>query len=133
MSSTDVDTLRNAYEAFAEQDIPTVMAAFHEDIEWVAPETLPFGGTYHGVEGVGNFFSQLPEHWEGLSVSPEEFIDGGDTIVVVVRTRGTGAAGSIDDQGVHLWRMRDGKAASFKEFSDTAAALQALGLQVAVS
>lgn len=130
MSSSDVETLRSAYEAFARQDMATVMGAFQEDIEWISPDSLPFGGTYRGHEAVAGFFGQLPEHWQELMVEPAEFIDGGETIVVAVRLRGTGAGGSMDTQALHRWRMRDGKAAAFREYSDTARALQALGLRV---
>jgi uncharacterized protein len=127
MSAENVTVLRDAYGAFARQDIPGVMAAFDENIHWHTPDSLPFGGDYHGHDAVGGFFGQLGTHWQELSVEPEEFIDGGDTIVVVARVRGTAAAGSLDQKHVHIWRMRDGKAASFTEYSDTARALQALG------
>ena len=90
----------------------------------------PVKVTYQGHEGVGRFFSQLPEHWQELRVEPEEFIDAGETIVVLVRLSGKGAGGSIDSKSVHLWRMRDGKAAAFREYPDTARVLQALGQQV---
>jgi ketosteroid isomerase-like protein len=130
MSSDDVQTLREAYEAFARQDVPTVMAAFDEDIEWDMPDSVPFGGTYHGHDGVGSFFSQLAEHWEELRVEPEEVIDAGDTIVVLIRLSGRGAGGSIDSKSLHLWRMRDGRATAFREYPDTARVLQALGQQV---
>lgn len=129
VSSADVQTLRDAYAAFARQDIPGVMAAFHEDIEWESPDSIPFGGVYHGHAGVGDFFSQLPEHWEELRVEPEEFVDGGDTVVVVVGLRGKGAGGSLDSKSLHLWRMRGGKAVAFREYPDTARVLQALGQQ----
>lgn len=130
MSSDHVETLRDAYDAFARQDVPTVMAAFHEDIEWETPDSIPFGGSYHGHEGVGSFFGQLGEYWEELRVEPEEFIDAGETIVVLIRLSGKGAGGSIDSRSLHLWRMRDGKAAGFREYPDTARVLQALGQQV---
>jgi ketosteroid isomerase-like protein len=133
VSSDDVRTLRDAYEAFARQDVPTVMAAFHEDIEWDSPDSTPFGGSYHGHEGVGSFFGQLPEYWEELRVEPEEFIDAGETIVVLIRLSGKGAGGSIDSKSLHLWRMRDGKAAAFREYPDTARVLQALGQQVSAT
>ena len=130
MSSTHIQTLQDAYAAFARQDISGVMAAFGEDIAWESPESIPFGGSYHGHDGVGRFFSQLPEHWDELRVEPEEFIDGGETIVVLVHLTGKGAGGSMDSKSVHLWRMRDGKAAAFREYPDTALVLQALGQQV---
>jgi len=130
MSAENVTVLRDAYGAFARQDIPAVMAAFDETIEWQAPDSLPFGGLYRGHDGVGGFFGQLPTYWQELSVEPEEFIDGGDTIVVVARVRGTAAGGSLDQKHVHIWRMRDGRATSFTEYSDTARALQALGQEI---
>jgi ketosteroid isomerase-like protein len=127
ISAENVQILRDGYAAFARQDVPAVMAAFDENIEWNTPDSLPFGGTHRGHEGVGEFFGHLGEHWEGLTVEPQEFIDGGDTIVVLARTAGTGAGGSLDGDVVHLWRMRDGKAVSFTEFTDTARTLEALG------
>jgi hypothetical protein len=130
MSSANVQILRDAYNAFARQDVPSVMAAFHDDIEWDAPDSIPFGGSYHGHDGVGSFFSQMAEYWEELRVEPQEFIDAGETIVVLIRLSGKGAGGSMDSKSLHLWRMRDGKAATFQEYPDTARVLQALGHEV---
>jgi ketosteroid isomerase-like protein len=130
VSAENVQVLRDGYAAFARQDVPAVMAAFDENIEWNTPDSLPFGGTRRGHAGVGAFFEELANRWQELSVEPEEFIDGGDTIVVLVRDRATGPSGSVDDTVVHLWRMRGGKAVSFTEFADTANALRALGLGV---
>jgi hypothetical protein len=61
---------------------------------------------------------------------PEEFIEAGETIIVPTRIRGTGAGGSTESASLHLWRMRDGKAAPFREYPDTPRALQATGQQV---
>jgi ketosteroid isomerase-like protein len=127
MSARNVQVLRDGYAAFARQDIPAVLAAFDANIEWNVPDSLPFGGTFHGHDGVMGFFGRLAEVWQDLGVEPEEFIDAGDTVVVLVRDRGTGAGGTLDTRVVHLWRMRDGKAVSFTEFIDTAKALDALG------
>jgi uncharacterized protein len=127
MSAENVQVLRDGYAAFARQDVPAVLAAFDEGIQWNVPGSLPFGGTFHGHEGVMRFFGKLAESWQDLSVEPEEFIDAGDTVVVVARDRGTGVGGALETQTVHLWRMRDGKAVSFTEFTDTAKTLHALG------
>lgn len=132
MSSEGVATLRGAYDAFKRQDIAAVMAAFDENIEWSVPETLPFGGEYRGHDSVAGFFGKLPQYWDSLSVEPTELIDGGDAILAVVRVQGTGAAGEMSADAVHLWRMRSGKAVSFREFSDTALALRAIGQPVGV-
>jgi uncharacterized protein len=125
--SEGVERLKAAYEAFKHQDIATVMAAFDPDIEWVAPETLPFGGTYHGHDGVGGYFQQLPTYFQEIRVEPQEFVEEGDVVVAAVRLSGRGAGGALDSQTVHYWRMRGGRAVSFREYPDTVAVLQAIG------
>ncbi len=127
MSQEAVAKLRAAYDGFARQDMAAVLAAFDERIEWTVPDVLPFGGVYRGHEGVGGFFAQLPGYFEQLIVEPQEFFDGGEVITVTIRLRGKGPGGSLDSQSLHLWRMGDGKAASFREYPDTAALLQVIG------
>jgi ketosteroid isomerase-like protein len=107
VSSDNVHALRSAYDAFARQDIPAVMAAFHEDIEWQGPDSVPWGGDYHGHDGVGRFFGALGEYWQELRVEPEEFIEAGETIIVPIRLSGKGSGGSIDSQSLHLWGSPD--------------------------
>jgi len=52
VSAEDVQVLRSAYDGFAREDIPAVMAAFDDATEWRGPDSLPFGGTFRGHEGV---------------------------------------------------------------------------------
>ncbi|MEA2252634.1 MAG: uncharacterized protein QOI62_761 [Solirubrobacteraceae bacterium] len=133
MSAQDVQTIREGYEAFARQDIPAVLAAFDPNITWETPDAMPFGGTRHGHDEVIEFFQDLSQHWRDLSVAPLEFIDGGDTVVVRCRISGVGAAGPLETESLHLWRMRDGKGVEFTEYTDTARALEALGTPAAAA
>jgi ketosteroid isomerase-like protein len=127
MSADNVQVLRGAYAAFARQDMPSVLAAFDEDISWSTPDSLPFGGTVRGHAGVMEFFGSLAGQFASLSVEPEEFIDGGDTVVVIARDRSTTHGGTaIETQAAHVWRMGGGRATSFVEFSDAAPVLKAL-------
>jgi ketosteroid isomerase-like protein len=127
MPSDDVQALRGAYDAFARQDMPNVFAAMTDDIDWVSPDSTPIGGRFRGHDEVMGFFGRLPEHFLELAVEPVEFLDAGDTIVVLVRIRGRGRNGSFDLDAVHVWRMRGGKAAAFAEYIDTARLLEAIG------
>jgi ketosteroid isomerase-like protein len=127
LSAQDVQVLRDAYGAFARGDVPAVMAAFHEDITWEVPDTLPFGGTFQGHEGVGRFFGSLAETFDEISVEPQEYIDGGDVVVVIARDRVSAGGGTAETRAAHVWRMRDGKAAAFLELADTAPAMRVLG------
>jgi uncharacterized protein len=121
MSQQDVDTIRSAYDAFARQDIPAVLDAFADDIQWDVPDSLPFGGVFNGKEEVGRFFGTLGDYYDELRVEPDEFLEAGDRVVALGNHHGKVKDGdSFDARFAMVWTMRDGKAASFKEYTDTA-------------
>jgi ketosteroid isomerase-like protein len=121
MSQQDVDTVRSAYEAFGRQDIPAVLDTFGDDIQWDVPESLPFGGVFHGKEEVARFFGSLGDYYDELRVEPDEYLEAGEQVVVLGNHHGKVKDGdSFDARFAMVWTMRDGKAASFKEYTDTA-------------
>lgn len=123
----NVEIIRGGYEAFGRQDIPGVLERFDEAIEWTPSDTLPNGGTYRGHEGAASFFKTLPDTWAELNVDAEEYMDAGDTVIVVGTHRGRGHNGVQFEAGfVHLWDVRDGKAVRFRELVDSAKLLPAL-------
>ncbi len=52
---------------------------------------------------------------------PGEFIASGSTVAAVVRYTGSGKATgkALDVPAVHVWDVRDGKLARFRQFIDT--------------
>jgi ketosteroid isomerase-like protein/predicted ester cyclase len=126
-ASGNVDLARAGYAAFAAGDIPGVVALMADDVVWSTPDSIAFGGIYHGPEGALEFFAKLPQNFAELRVEPERYLDAGDTVVVQGRHRGATASGnSFDVPWVHLWTYRDGKTASFTELMDTATVARAL-------
>jgi ketosteroid isomerase-like protein len=119
--SQNVDTVKGLYASFAQGDIPAVLAAFADDIEWAAPASV-FGdaGHAHGPAAVGAFFSQLPGYFPELHVEPKEYVDGGDTVVAIGHHVGRGAKGSFDADFAHAWTLSNGKVTAFHEVADTA-------------
>lgn len=118
MSQQDVDTIRGAYEAFGRQDIDGLMAAFDDGIEWDVPDSVPWGGQYRGKEEVGRFFGGLGEYIDELNVEPREYIDAGDTVVVLGRHHGNIGGEPFETRFAMVWTMDGGKAVKFKEYSD---------------
>jgi ketosteroid isomerase-like protein len=125
--TTNSDVLRKGYEAFARQDIPAVLALFDPDIVWYAPDTVRNGGTYKGPDEVLSFFMTLPENFQELKVNARQFVEQGDTVVVLGNHVGKAANGDFDIPFVHVWTLRDGKATSFTEHFDTVRMNQAIG------
>ena len=122
MADANVDLLRAGYEAFARGDVPAVLALFSDDIEWYEAEGMPYGGLYRGPQAIAEqVFARIVEDVDGFTPTPEEYIASGDTVAVIGRYTGTGkATGKPLDLGVvHVWDIRDGKLARFRQFIDT--------------
>ena len=124
---SNADTIKAGYEAFARQDIPAVLEAFDPGIEWYSPDSLPLGGRFKGHREVVGFFMKLPEYYQELRVEPDEFVEDGDTVVVLGHHRGKAGGGDFEVPFAHVWRTKDGKAVSFFEHTDTARLDEAVG------
>jgi ketosteroid isomerase-like protein len=99
-----------------------VLGAFADDIEWYEAEGMPYGGLHRGGEAVAqNVFGPITEDVDGFAVTPEELVGSGGSVAAVVRYTGTGKATgkALDLPAVHVWDIRDGKAARFRQFIDT--------------
>jgi ketosteroid isomerase-like protein len=108
--------------AFARGDIPTVLGAFADDVEWFEAEGMPYGGPYRSGEAVlQNVFGPIAADVEGFAVTPEEYIASRASVVAIVRYTGTGKAtgNALDEPAVHVWEIRDGRLARFRQFIDT--------------
>lgn len=119
---SNLDSVRRAYEAFAKGDIPAVLGFLSPDIEWTEAEGFPYGGTYTGPDAVlSGVFMRLGTEWDGFAAVPEEFIDGGETVVALGRYSGTYKATGKSFQAnfAHVWRIQDGKAIRFTQYVDT--------------
>jgi ketosteroid isomerase-like protein len=122
MSEQSVEFVEGIYGAFGRGDVPSVLGAFADDIEWYESEGMPYGGLHRGGEAVAqNVFGPITDDVEGFAVTPEELMASGGTVAAVVRYTGTGKATgkTLDLPAVHIWDIRDGKAARFRQFIDT--------------
>lgn len=122
MSEQSIDFIKGIYGAFGRGDVAAVLDAFADNVEWYEAEGMPYGGLYRSGEAVvQNVFGPISEDVEGFSVTPEEFIGSGDIVAVVVRYTGTGkvTGKELNEPVVHVWELRDGKLARFRQFIDT--------------
>jgi ketosteroid isomerase-like protein len=133
MSEQNVATIRAIYDAFAAGDIPGVVGRMSPDMVWNEAENFPYadGNPYRGAEAIlSGVFGRLGAEWDGFAALPEEFLDAGDTVVVLGRYRGTCKATgrAMDAQLAHVWRVADGKAARFQQYTDTLQAARVMGV-----
>ncbi len=124
MSQQNVDLVRGLYAAFAAGDVAGVMSLMSPDIVWNEAENFPYadGNPYCGPEAVAaGVFARCGSEWDGFRVAPEEYLDAGDTVVVLGRYLGTYKAtgASLHSQLAHVWRIADGKAVGCQQYVDT--------------
>ena len=129
MSNTD--TLKQGYEAFGRGDLDGATENFADDIRWENPEAsqVPNNGVTEGRDAVKQLFADLANHWESFSIVPDEFIESGDTVVVLshAEAKGKQTGKKVKLPWVHIWRFSDGKATEVQALTDTALAAEALG------
>ena len=136
MGEESVEFVKGVYAAFGRGDVPAVLGAFAEDIEWFEAEGMPYGGLYRGGDAVvQNVFGPIATDVEGFAVTPEEFVGSGDTVAAIVRYTGTGKATgkSLDVPVVHVWDIRDGKLTRFRQYIDTVKFAEVVPADVSVA
>jgi len=125
----NADIIKQGYEAFGRGDLDAATENFADDIRWENPEApaLPTNGVYEGKDDVTQMFQEWMGSWESFEVVPDEFIESGDTVVVLSHGTAKGSAKEVKLPWVHVWRMKDAKATEVLALSDTYLAAQALG------
>jgi uncharacterized protein len=129
---TDGEIIKGLYDAFATGNVPAVLGAFHEDIEWTEAEGFMYGGTYKGPNGVvSGVFMRLATEWEGFAVAVDKVVDGGDGNVISTGTysgKYLKTGNSTEVPFAHEWELKDGKVVRFRQHTDTAMIQRQLGL-----
>lgn len=129
---TNLEIVRGLYADFGKGNVAGVMGAMSPKIVWNEAEHFPYadGNPYVGPEAVAKgVFSRCVSEWDGFTVNPEEFIDGGSTIVALGRYGGvyrkTGR--KQHTQFAHVWRLEGGKAVRFQQYADTLGVAEVIG------
>lgn len=123
---SNVDSAKAAYDAFGRGDLGTLKESFAEDAVWVTSDELPLGGITSGRDEIIGSFAQIPNYWTSFSVEPEEFIDGGDWVVVRGTQRASNDKGSFEAPFAHLLKFQDGKTVRGEFHTDSAKAAKLL-------
>lgn len=124
---SNVDTARSAYEAFGRGDLAALQEDFAEDAVWVTSDELPLGGETSGRDAIMENFAQIPNYWSSFSVEPEEFVDGGDTVVVLGTQRAANDNGSFEAPFAHVLKYDgEGKVVRGEFHADSAKAAKLL-------
>jgi ketosteroid isomerase-like protein len=124
MSQEIVQLVRGLYEAFETGDVSTVLGRMDEGIEWREAENFiyadrnPYVGPQAVLDGV---FMRLGTEWDAFTVTPEEWLDAGNHVVVLGTYTGTHKATgrAVRAQFAHVWAVRGQRVVRFQQYTDT--------------
>jgi ketosteroid isomerase-like protein len=130
VTSSRFETLSRAIEAWNRGDLEAALADVDPEVAWEMANFFPDAtGTFHGHEGVTEFWRLFREPWEEIRFNLERFVEVGDKIVVEARFTATGR-----DSGTHvdavfgqIFTYRDERLIRFQAFQDFAEATAAAG------
>jgi ketosteroid isomerase-like protein len=125
--------VRNCYAAFAARNVERMCALSAPDCVYEAPgvaEFMPWAHRHEGHAGIAQFVATLDEHLFFDHFQPSAFIvdEAQDMVVVLGRAecRSRATSRGYVNNWAHLFQMRDGQVAVFREYPDTAAQLLAV-------
>jgi ketosteroid isomerase-like protein len=115
------------FAAYRTRGVEGVLEFIDEDFEAVVgPEISAEPDVYRGHDGVRRYFAAF-EGIDDVRLTPEEFIEDGERVLVPMVLTGRGASTGIEveQRVVQAWRFRNGKAARVDVFTDLDSAREA--------
>ena len=121
MSRSNVEIVKDGFEAIAEGDIEALMPLIHDDFEMTTTaDVASEPDTYRGPDGVRRYFDSFYEAMDEIRVEPHDFIEVGEVVVVPstlhARGRTTGIEASLP--ATHVWQLRGEKAIRLRFFPE---------------
>jgi ketosteroid isomerase-like protein len=120
--ATNKDIVEGVYASFVQGDVPAVLGAMADDIQWTEADGFPLAGTYVGPQAVlEGVFMRLGEIGDDYAVVPEQFVATGDTVVVLGhyawKHKSSGKPAAV--KMAHVVTLDGGKIATFQQHVDT--------------
>lgn len=130
MPHRNVEAVRRATEAFNRRDMEAMLREADPNVELSDPERSGVG-PYLGHEAFVRWIEEWLEEWESYESDTEALVEVSDNLVAFVHHRGKARASGleIDHRGANLYRLTDGRIASYRPYTHRDDALEAAGLE----
>ncbi len=120
---SNVEIIRQLYDAFSRRDSETIRGLMHPQIEWAQTKGFPGGGRYVGPDEVfDKVFAPFREQWTEWGADVEDYLDAGDRVIALGCYRGVYKATGkrMEASFAHVYTLQDGRITRFVQYTDTA-------------
>ena len=131
MSQENVEIVRAAIDAMNQRDLDGLMRDTDPEVEvdWSRSRGVE-AGIYRGYQAVRGFWNTFLEVFDPIIISPEEFIECGEYVVVPNRTRLWGRDGiKVEARYVAVVTLGNGSILEWRLYQERAEALEAVGIE----
>jgi uncharacterized protein len=125
MTAANIANIQTMYAAFGRGDVAAIIAGVTPDVDWQTigrQKDFPTLGPRKGAAQVQEFFQLVDENEDFSDFTPREFYAAEDKVFVLgsytLKLKKTGKP--IASEWVHVFTLKDGKVARFREHTDTA-------------
>ena len=123
--------VKRFYEHFVAGEIDEALAMLVDDVEWRAPNCLPYGGVYRGRDGVETYATRAATNYDYITVEVGDVVEASPGRVIATGTFGGRTRDTQTEFEVpfcQTWEFRGGKGAALEYWNDSGAVLRALGV-----
>jgi ketosteroid isomerase-like protein len=132
MSEENVETIRDAAEAFNRGDLDTWLGYVSDDIDYRAVEGAPDDhGPIRDKNALRAYLQDWQDTFDDFTSEPIELIDAGeDNVIAVIRISGRAKLSGVETDLTYaaLYTLRDGEIIRGREYWTREEALAAAGL-----
>jgi ketosteroid isomerase-like protein len=132
MSQENVEVVKAFMSLYEAGDRNEWRKHFDPDVVWdTSTSKMPAAGIYHGHEGVEQFFREWLGAWSDYGIETLEYIDAGDSVVLVFRQSGIGRGSGVRTERdfFAVYDLSDSKVVRYRQYESRKAALEAAGLE----
>jgi uncharacterized protein len=123
------DRMRQRYQEFNQGDLDAALQDWADDFVWQGSNStdLPGGGEHRGKDQAVQALQEAVGAWDSFELTADEFLEDGDTVVVLGHTDVTKGDKSDKAPVVHVWRWEGDQVKRLQILTDTYLTAQLLG------
>jgi ketosteroid isomerase-like protein len=125
-----VELIRDFYEALANDDVDSAVELCDPEVEIYLNPDVVAALPPRGRKEVADYLRGWFESWDKYSPRPQEFIDAGDQVVVLVqlRARGKNSRFEIEEEIADVFTLDDDRIVQLRLYVDRTVARESAGI-----